>query len=106
MTLIFDDLKMIIEVYLDDLPAQYCLRVRHRYHLRLVFERCHHYQVCLNPHKCIFCVTIGRLLEFIVSKEGIRVDPLKFEAILQLSPHTILDTFSVYKAWKISCGDS
>ena len=28
----------------------------------------------------------GRLLGFIVSKEGIRVDPLKVEAILQLSP--------------------
>ena len=28
----------------------------------------------------------GRLLGFIVSKEGIRVNPLKVEAILQLSP--------------------
>ena len=28
----------------------------------------------------------GRLLGFIVSKEGIRVDPLKVEEILQLSP--------------------
>ena len=29
---------------------------------------------------------VGRLLGFIVSKEGIRFDPLKVEAILQLSP--------------------
>ena len=28
----------------------------------------------------------GRLLGFIVSKEGIRVNPLKVEAIIQLSP--------------------
>ena len=62
------------------------LRVRHPYHLRSVFERCRHYQVCLNPHKCIFCVTVVRLLGFIVSKEGIRVDPLKIEEILQLYP--------------------
>ena len=86
MTLIFHDLKMIIKVYSDDLAAHSHLRVRHPYYLRLVFERCCHYQVRLNPHKCIFCVKSGRLLGFIVSKEGIRVDPLKVEAILQLSP--------------------
>ena len=86
MTLIFHDLKMIIEVYLDDLTAHSHLILRHPYHLRLVFKICRHYQVRLNPHKCIFCVTVGCLLGFIVSKEGIRVDPLKVEAILQLSP--------------------
>ena len=32
------------------------------------------------------CENFGRLLGFIVSKEGITVDPLKVEAILQLSP--------------------
>ena len=87
MTLIFHDLKTIIEVYnLDDLAAHSRLRVCHPYHLRLVFERCRHYQVRLNPHKCIFCVTVGFFLGFIVSREGIRVDPLKIEEILQFSP--------------------
>ena len=77
MTLIFHDLKMISEVYLDDLVAHSRLRVRHPYHLRLVFERCRHDQVRLNPHKYIFCVKLGHLLGFIISREGIRVDPLK-----------------------------
>ena len=86
MNLIFHDLKNIIEVYLDDLVVHSRLSVRHLYHLRLVFERCRHYQVRLNPHKCIFCMTVGRLVGFIMSKEGIRVDPLKVEKILQLSP--------------------
>ena len=86
MTLIFHDLKSIIEVFLDDLTAHSRMRMRHPYHLRLVFERCRHYSVRLNPHKCIFCVKSGHLLGFIISKEGIRVDPLKVEAILQLSP--------------------
>ena len=86
MTLIFHDLKSIIEVFLDDLAAHSRMRMRHSYHLRLVFERCRHCAVRLNSHKCIFCVKSGRLLGFIVLKEGIRVDPLKVEAILQLSP--------------------
>ena len=85
MTLIFHDLKNIINIYLDDLTTHSHLRVHHPYHLRLVFKICCHYQVHLNPHKCIFCMVVGRLLGFIVS-EGIRVDPLKVEAILQLSP--------------------
>ena len=72
MTLIFHDLKTIIEVYLDDLAAHSHLRVHHPYHLRLVFERCCHYQVRLNPHKCIFCVKVGHLLGFIIAREGIR----------------------------------
>ena len=86
MTLIFHDLKSIIEVFLDDLAAHSHMRMCHSYHLRLVFERCRRYLVRLNPHKCIFCVKSGHLLGFIVSKEGIRVDPLKVEAIIQLSP--------------------
>ena len=86
MSLIFHDLKSIIEVFLDDLVAHSRQRMRHSYHLRLVFERCRHYLVRLNPHKCIFCVKSGHLLGFIFSKEGITVDPLKVEAILQLSP--------------------
>ena len=86
MTFAFHDLKNIIEVYLDDLAHHSRLRVRHLYHLRLVFERYCHYQIRLNPHNCIFCVKVGCLLGFIVSKEGIRDDTLKVEAILQLSP--------------------
>ena len=86
MTLIFHDLKTIIKVYLDDLAPHSRVRGRHPYHLILVFERCRHYQVRLNPHKLIFCATVGRLLGFIMSKEGIRVNPLKVEEILQFSP--------------------
>jgi hypothetical protein len=68
-------------------------------HLQLVFERCRYYRIQLNPHKCIFCVKSGHLLEFLVSETGIMVDPLKVEAILQLPPpRTIrLDNFRVYR---------
>ena len=49
MNLTFHDLKSIIEVFLDDLVAHSHERMRHSYHLRLVFERCCHYLVRLNP---------------------------------------------------------
>ena len=78
MTFSFRDLKRIIEVYLDDLVSHSRLRVNHPYYLHLVFERCRRYQMHLNPQNCIFFMKVGQLLGFIVSKEGIRVDPLKF----------------------------
>jgi hypothetical protein len=86
MTFAFHDLKHIFEAYLDDITAHSRKRVDHPKHLRLVFERCRHYRIRLNPHNCIFCVRSGRLLGFLVSKNGIMVDPLKVEAILQLCP--------------------
>ena len=82
----FHDLKCIIKVYLYDLAAHSRLSVDHSDQLCLVFKSCHWYKTQLNPQKCIFCVRVGHLLGFIVTKEGIRVDPLKVEEILQLSP--------------------
>ena len=52
---------------------------------------CRHYNIRLNPHKCIFGVESGRFLGFIVANDGIRVDPFKVEAIMNLPPsRTIL----------------
>ena len=86
MNFAFHDIKAIVEPYLDDLPAHSRKRVQHPDHLRLIFERCRYYKIHLNPHKCVFCVESGRLLRFIVSSRGIQVDPLKFEAIVNLPP--------------------
>ena len=86
MNFAFHDIKAIIEPYLDDFPAHSCKRIDHPDHLRLIFERCRYSKIHLNPHKCVFCVESGRLLEFIVSHKGIQVDPLKVEAIVNLPP--------------------
>ena len=89
MTYCFHDLIHIILVYLDDLTARSPKRAQHIDDLREVFLRCHKYKICLNPLKCIFCVPISHLIGFIISHKGIIVDPLKFQAILDLpSPKT------------------
>ena len=43
------------------------------------------YQVKLNPSKCTFGATSRKLLGFIVSEEGIKVDPNKMKAIREMS---------------------
>ena len=90
MNFAFHEIKAIVEPYLDDLPAHSRKRIQHPDHLRLIFERCRHYKICLNPHKCVLCVKLGIFLRFIVSSRGIQVDPLKVEAIVNLPPpHSI-----------------
>jgi hypothetical protein len=92
----FHDLKHIVKAYLDDLASRSRKRMDHPTHLRLIFECCHYFQIHLNPNKCIFYVTSGRLLGFIISTLGIMVDPLKVEAIIQFPPpRTILQLQSV-----------
>jgi hypothetical protein len=82
MSFAFHDLKHIVEAYLDDLASRSHKRTNHPTHLRIIFESCCYFQIHLNPNKCNFCITLGRLLGFIVSITGIMVDPLKVEAII------------------------
>jgi len=90
MSYAFHDIKHVVQPCLDDLPTHSLCRVDHLTQLRAIFMRCRHYQIRLNPHKCVFCVEMGRLLGFVVPKTGIRVDPLKVEAIIKLSPPSTL----------------
>jgi hypothetical protein len=102
MSYAFHDIKHIVEPYLNDLPTHSSHREDHIQHLRAIFLRCHHYNIHLNPHKCIFCIETRRLMGFIVSHDGIRVDPLKVEAILSLPPPQPSTNFKVCKGRKTS----
>jgi hypothetical protein len=82
----FHDIKHIAKPYLDDLPTISSTRSDHIGHLWAIFLRCRFYVIHLNPHKCIFVVESNRLLGFVVSKYGIRVDALKIKAIISLPP--------------------
>ena len=87
----FNDIKHIVQPYLDDLPAHSQNQTNHLMHLRAIFLHCWHYKIRLNPHKCVFCIGSGHFLGFVVSKEGIWIDPLKVQGILDLlAPSNLL----------------
>ena len=48
------------------------------------FERIRQFRLRLNPKKCTFGVTFGKLLGYMVSERGIEVDPDKIRAILDM----------------------
>jgi hypothetical protein len=54
--------------------------------LKKLFERLRKYNLRLNPTRCSFEVKSGKLLEFVVSDKGIKVDPNKVKAIQSMPP--------------------
>ena len=75
-------------VYLDDITIFSKRREEHAFHIKQIFERCQKYGISLNPKKCVFVVTEGKLLGHVVSKKGISIDPKRIKAIEQIPlPH-------------------
>ena len=90
MSYAFHDIKHIVEPYLDEFPTHSQRQEDHLDHLRDIFLRCHHYNIRLNRHKYVFCIETELLLGFVVSKDGIYIDPLKIATILSLPALTNL----------------
>eukprot|EP00253_Pinus_taeda_P019801 PITA_19801 len=79
---------VFLVVYLDDLTVFSNLDEEHLYHLKIVFQHCRKYGISLNPKKSLFAMDEGKLLDHIISKEGIRIDPARVEAIQKIDfPH-------------------
>uniref|UniRef100_A0A2N9FH89 Uncharacterized protein n=1 Tax=Fagus sylvatica TaxID=28930 RepID=A0A2N9FH89_FAGSY len=79
VTLFHDMIHHEIEVYVDDMIAKSRTAQDHLTDLRKLFQRLKKYQLRLNPNKCAFGVTSGKLLGFIVSGRGIEIDPAKIK---------------------------
>jgi hypothetical protein len=52
------------------------------------FANLRHYCWKLNPEKCVFGDTSGKLLGFMVSHRGIEANPTKVDAILKMNRST------------------
>jgi hypothetical protein len=72
--------------YLDDITVFSKNKEDHLAHLRSILQRCRKYDISLNPKKSIFIVEQGKLLGFIVSSEGMIIDPERTQFISKLPP--------------------
>ena len=59
-------------------------RENHFDKLKLIFEKCCLYCLCLNPDECVFMVQQGKVLGHVVSKNGISIDYEKIKIIVEL----------------------
>ncbi|KAL6321930.1 hypothetical protein AAG906_035834 [Vitis piasezkii] len=83
-TLFHDMMHRDIEVYVDDMIVKSQGRADHLEALERFFDRIRKFRLRLNPKKCTFGVTSGKLLGHMVSERGIEVDPDKIKAILDM----------------------
>jgi hypothetical protein len=82
INLIFHDLlRVLMEVYIDNIVVKLVGFKEHMTDLKLSLERMKKYGLQMNPLKCAFGVTSGRYLGFIVHEHGIQIDPKKIESI-------------------------
>ena len=84
--LLHDMIYNEVEVYVNDMIVKSKDRENHTMNMRMFFERIKEYRLRLNPQKCTFGVTAGKLLGFLVSDRGIEVDPSRIKVILEMSP--------------------
>ena len=75
-----------VKVYVDDMIVKSKDRENHTMNLKKFFKRIKKYRLRLNPQKCTFGVTAGKLLGFLVSDGGIDVNLSKIKAILEMAP--------------------
>ena len=74
-----------VVVYLDDITVFFALYEFHLQHLERIFLKCMKFGVSLNSKKSHFVVDDDKLLGHIISKDGIKIDPARVEAILSIS---------------------
>jgi hypothetical protein len=83
----FSDLiRDLVEVYVDGIVIKVKSRTSLLDNLALVFDRLHLTRTKLNPDKCVFGVTTGKLLGFPVSYQGIEANPEKIRTIEATRP--------------------
>ena len=85
-----------VQVYMDDMLVKSLYENNHLDNLQETFDTLRSYNMKLNPNKCVFEVTAGKFLGFMVSQRGIEVNPEKIQAIMELGlPRTVKEVQSL-----------
>ena len=75
-----------VEVYVDNMLVKSLREDNNLGDLQETFNTLREYNMKLNPNKCVFRVIVGKFLGFMVSQWGIKVNPEKIRAIMELAP--------------------
>ena len=79
-----DEKDKFIVIYLDDITVFSNSDDQHLKHIRRVFQKSRKFGISLNPKNSNFGMQEGKLIGYIISKEGIKIDPSKVEEIMKI----------------------
>ena len=74
-----------VKVYVDDMLVKSRQEDDHLDDFKETFDTVCSYNMKLNPSKCVFEVTVGKFLGFMVSQKGIKINPDKIQAIMEMA---------------------
>ena len=75
-----------VEVYVDDMLVKSLDEQKHQDDLQETFNTLKRYNMRLNSSKCVFRVSFGKFLGFMVSHKGIEANSDKIQSILDMEP--------------------
>ena len=75
-----------IEIYIDDMVVKSKVVSEHVGDLRSIFEILREHKLRLNASKCSFGVGSGKFLGYMVTHQGIEVNPNQVKTINNLQP--------------------
>ena len=75
-----------VQVYVNNMLVKSRREEDHLEDLRETFDTFYSYNMKLNPGKSAFGVTAGKFLRFMVSQRGIKANPNKIQAIMEMTP--------------------
>ena len=76
-------MSKIMEVYINDMLVKSKERLDHTKHLQETFELLRTNRMKLNPLKCVFRVSLGKFLVFMVTQRWIEANPIQLRAIME-----------------------
>ena len=79
-----NQIGVTMEVYIDDMLVKSTTAKLHIAHLSKAFQILRNYNMKLNPAKCVFGVSAGKFLGFIVNHQGIEANPDKIKVVLDM----------------------
>jgi hypothetical protein len=78
-----------IFTYVDDIVVASRSKEDHLANLAETFANMRDARLRLNPEKCVFGVRQGKILGYLVSHRGIKANPTKIQAIINMTPPAV-----------------